>query len=57
MADRRLPFFLDAPLRHREVFCSPLIAPMTLGPYLDTGKLRCVNVGGELQRELERTYG
>ena len=37
MADRRLPFFLDAPLAHREVFCSPLIAPMSLGKYLDTG--------------------
>lgn len=37
MADKRLPYFLDAPLKHREVFCSPLIAPITLGKYLDTG--------------------
>lgn len=48
MADNRLPFFLDAPLRHREVFCSPLIAPITLGKYLDTGLIKCVNVGGEM---------
>lgn len=48
MADKRLPYFLDAPLKHREVFCSPLIAPITLGKYLDTGLIKCVNVGGEM---------
>lgn len=48
MADRRLPYFLDAPLKHREVFCSPLIAPIALGKYLDTGLIKCVNVGGEM---------
>lgn len=48
MADKRLPFFLDAPLKHCEVFCSPLIAPITLGKYLDTGLIKCVNVGGEM---------
>ena len=48
MADKRLPYFLDAPLKHREVFCSPLIAPMSLGKYLDTGLIKCVNVGGEM---------
>lgn len=48
MADIRLKHFLDAPVKHREVFCSPLIAPISLGKYLDTGKIRCVNVGGEM---------
>ena len=48
MADRRIPHLLDAPLVHREVFCSPLIAPITLNKYLDTGLLRCVNVGAEM---------
>lgn len=48
MADRRLPYFLDAPLKHREVFCSSLIAPISLGKYLDTGLINCVNVGGEM---------
>ena len=48
MADKRLPYFLNAPLKHREVFCSPLIAPITLGKYLDTGLIKCVNVGGEM---------
>ena len=52
MADNRLPFFLDAPLRHREVFCSPLIAPITLGKYLDTGLIKCVNVGGEMAPQI-----
>lgn len=48
MADRRLPFFPDVPLQHREVFCSPLIAPITLGKYPDTRLIKCVNVGGEM---------
>lgn len=53
MADKRLPFFLDAPLKHREVFCSPLIAPISLGKYLDTGLIKCVNVGGEMSPKNE----
>ena len=48
MADRRLPYFLDVPMAHHEVFCSPLIGPMTLGKHLDTGLIQCVNVGGEM---------
>lgn len=47
MADRRLTHFINAPVKHREVFCSPLIGPITLGKYLDTGLIKCVNVGGE----------
>lgn len=53
MADRRLPYFLDAPLQHREVFCSPLIAPITLDKYLATGKIKCVNVGGEMAPKVD----
>lgn len=48
MADKRLPFLLATPIKHREVFCSPLIGPITLKKYLDTGLIRCVNVGGEM---------
>lgn len=48
MVDKRLLHFLDAPLKHREVFCSPLIEPITLGKYLDTGLIKCVNVGGKM---------
>ena len=47
MADFRLKHFLEAPVKHREVFCSPLIAPISIGKYLDTGLIKCVNVGGE----------
>ena len=53
MADKRLPFFLATPLKHREVFCSPLIAPISLGKYLDTGLIKCVNVGGEMAPKAE----
>ncbi len=48
MADIRLRHFLEAPVKHREVFCSPLIGPIILGKYLDTGLIKCVNVGGEM---------
>ena len=48
MADIRLKHFLKAPVKHREVFCSPLIGPISLGKYLDTGLIKCVNVGGEM---------
>lgn len=41
-------YFLEAPVKHREVFCSPLIVPITLGKYLNTGLIKCVNVGGEM---------
>ncbi len=47
-ADKRLKAFLEAPVKHREVFCSPLIGPISLGKYLDTGLIKCVNVGGEM---------
>ena len=53
MADKRLTAFLAAPVKHREVFCSPLIAPISLGKYLDTGLIKCVNVGGEMSPKNE----
>lgn len=33
MADKKVPELLKAPVKHREVFCSPLIGPMTLTKY------------------------
>lgn len=48
MADKRVPELLKAPVKHRKVFCSPLIGPMTLTKYLDTGLIKCVNVGGKM---------
>lgn len=48
MADIRVKELLASPVKHREVFCSPLIGPITLGKYLDTGLIKCINVGGEM---------
>ena len=53
MADIRLKHFLKASVKHREVFCSPLIAPISLAKYLDTGLIKCVNVGGEMSPKNE----
>lgn len=39
-ADKRLKAFLSAPVKHREVFCSPLIGPISLGKYLDIGLIK-----------------
>lgn len=39
---------MKSPVKHREVFCSLLIGPISLGKYLDAGLIKCVNVGGEM---------
>ena len=48
MADIRVKELLASPVKHREVFCSPLIGQITLKKYLDTGLIKCINVGGEM---------
>ena len=45
-ADRRLPLFLEAPLRHRIIIGAPLLGPLDLMPYL-TAAIEEVSVGGE----------
>ncbi len=45
-ADRRLPLFLEAPLRHRIIIGAPLLGPLDLTPYL-TAAIEEVSVGGE----------
>ena len=47
-ADKRVPLLLAAPLKHRELFCFPLLGSMGLGVYLKTGAIECINVGGEM---------
>lgn len=47
MADKRLADLCDAPLKHRGVFCAPLIAPVSLAKWLDTGMIDEVSVGGD----------
>ena len=45
-ADRRLPLFLEAPLRHRIIIGAPLLGPLDLTPYL-TAAIEEASVGGE----------
>lgn len=45
-AERRLPVFLDAPIRHRVIVGAPLLGPLELTPYL-TPAVEEVSVGGE----------
>ncbi|MDE5695372.1 MAG: phage Gp37/Gp68 family protein, partial [Alistipes sp.] len=46
MAERRLPCFLEAPIRHRVIICAPLLGPLDLRPWL-TPAVEEVSVGGE----------
>lgn len=46
-ADERMPILLDLPFRHKGVSCTPLIGPVRLGKYLDSGQIGRVVCGGE----------
>lgn len=45
-ADYRLPLFLDAPIRHREIICEPLLEAIDLSAYLSPS-VEAVIAGGE----------
>ncbi len=45
-ADERLPHFLSAPIKHREIVCEPLLEAINLSPYLGQ-EIELVTVGGE----------
>ena len=45
-ADRRLPVFLDLPIRHRVIVCAPLLGPLELTPWLSPA-VEEVSTGGE----------
>lgn len=45
-ADHRLPIFRDAPARHKQIVCEPLLGPIDLGAHLGPW-VRGVSVGGE----------
>lgn len=47
MADRRMPVLLDVPAKHKGVMCAPLIGPVSLMPYLQSGVIEQVICGGE----------
>ena len=46
-ADERLPLLLDLPFKHKGVYCAPLLGPVSLGKYLDSGQIEQVACGGE----------
>ena len=46
MADYRLPIFLEAPIRHREIICEPLLGEINLSRYLG-GWIEKLTAGGE----------
>lgn len=47
MADKRIPILLDAKIRHRLLFISPILEYVELDGYLQSGKIEQVSVGGE----------
>lgn len=49
-ADERLPVFLEAPIRHRQIICEPLLEAMDIRRYLG-GWIEGVSVGGESGNE------
>ena len=46
-ADERIPILLDLPFKHKGLQCAPLLGPIDLSPYLDSGQIEQVAVGGE----------
>ena len=46
-ADERIPILLDLPFRHKGVSCTPMIGPVVLEKYLDSGQIERVLCGGE----------
>ncbi|MBD5389093.1 DUF5131 family protein [bacterium] len=46
-ADERIPILLDIPAKHKGVMTAPFIGPISLAPYLATGKIEQVIAGGE----------
>ena len=47
MADRRLPVFLDVPVRHKEVIHEPMLSEIHIEKYLTGGQIEHVTCGGE----------
>ena len=46
-ADERIPLLLELPFRHKGLNCAPLLGPIRIGPYLDSGQIEQVACGGE----------
>ena len=46
-ADERVPLLLELPFKHKGLYCAPLLGPVSIGKYLDSGKIEQVACGGE----------
>lgn len=46
-ADERIPILLDLPFKHKGIMCAPLIGPVRIGKYLESGQIEQVICGGE----------
>ena len=46
-ADERIPILLGVPAKHKGIMCAPLIGPVDVDAYLDTGQLEQVLCEGE----------
>lgn len=45
--DERIPILLDLPFKHKGIMCAPLVGPVTIEKYLETGQLEQVLCDGE----------
>ena len=55
MADERIPFLLDIPLKFRGVVVAPILEAVNLRSYLATGLITAVSVGGESYSQARQT--
>lgn len=46
-ADERIPLLLEIPFKHKGLHCAPLLGPLNIGKYLDSGQIEQVTCGGE----------
>ena len=46
-ADERIPLLLELPFKHKGVYVAPILGPVILGKYLDSGQIEQVVCGGE----------
>lgn len=46
-AEERLSILISLPIKHKQIFLSPLLEYVDLSPYLLTGQIELVSIGGE----------
>lgn len=46
-ADERIPILLNTKAKHKGIMCAPLLGPITIAKYLESGEIEQVMVGGE----------